>query len=182
MTCATTSTGPVPAYEFVFHEYLVNFSGNQCGLNYHLDLTGSPENLLYRIAYGFAAGNLLSLVLKEDGKLHWGWGLPWSDPEPEQESAFELIANLNKVRRENPEFLLYGRMEKLSVPFACAENFILRKNGEKITVPEVLAVEWVSPDGERAVVLTNYRNRKVSCSFNNRTLELEPLSAAVEKL
>lgn len=173
---------PVPAYEFVFHEYLINFSGNQCGLNYHLDLTGCPENLLYRIAYGFAAGNLLSLVLKEDGKLHWGWGLPWSDPEPEQESAFELIARLNKVRRENPEFLLYGRMEKLSVPFACAENFILRKNGEKITVPEVIAVEWASPEGERAVVLTNYRNRKVSCSFNGRTLELEPLCAVVEKL
>ena len=173
---------PVPAYEFVFHEYLVNFSGNQCGLNHHLDLTGCPENLLYRIAYGFAAGNLLSLVLKEQGKLHWGWGLPWSDPEPDQESALELIANLNAIRKKYPEFLLNGRMEKLSVPFECGESFMLRKNGEKITVPEVLAVEWTAPDGKRAVVLTNYHNRKSVCSFNGKTIELEPLCAVVEKL
>ena len=170
---------PVPAYEFVFHEYLVNFSGNQCGLNHHLDLTGCPENLLYRIAYGFAAGNLLSLVLKEQGKLHWGWGLPWSEPEPDQESALELIANLNAIRKKYPEFLLNGRMEKLSVPFECGESFILRKNGEKITVPEVLAVEWTAPDGKRAVVLTNYHNRKSVCSFNGKTIELKALDAVV---
>ena len=158
---------------------LVNFSGNQCGLNHHLDLTGCPENLLYRIAYGFAAGNLLSLVLKEQGKLHWGWGLPWSDPEPNQESALELIANLNAIRKKYPEFLLCGRMEKLSVPFECGESFILRKNGEKITVPEVLAVEWTAPDGKRAVVLTNYHNRKSVCSFNGKTIELKALDAVV---
>ena len=170
---------PVPAYEFVFHEYLVNFSGNQCGLNHHLDLTGCPENLLYRIAYGFAAGNLLSLVLKENGRLHWGWGLPWSDPEPEQESAFQLLANLNAIRKKYPEFLLNGRMEKLSVQFDCGESFILRQNGEKIPIPEVLAVEWAAPDGRRAVILTNYQDKETTCTLAGKKITLEALNAAV---
>ena len=173
---------PVPAYEFVFHEYTVNFSGNQCGLNYHLDLTGAPVNMLYRIAYGFSAGNLLSVVLKEKGRIHWGWGLPWSDPEPDQESALTLVARLNKIRREYPEFLLEGRMEKPSVKIECGDTFILRKNGEKIVVPEVLACQWRSPAGKRVLVLTNYQAEPVRISLDGRETFLEPLNAAVVEI
>ncbi|MBR7105083.1 MAG: hypothetical protein IKC65_09065 [Lentisphaeria bacterium] len=173
---------PVPAYEFVFHEYLVNFSGNQCGLTYHLDLEGTPVNMLYRIAYGFAAGNLLSVVLKEKGKIHWGWSIPWDYPEPDQESALTLTANLNKARQTYPEYLLYGRMEKLSVDFSCGTDVIARKNGEKISIPEILAVQWCSPEGKRAVVLTNYHTKPVSCRMDGREITLAPLDAAVIKL
>ena len=170
---------PVPAYEFVFHEYTVNFSGNQCGLNYHLDLEGAPVNMLYRIAYGFSAGDLLSAVLKDKGRIHWGWGVPWSVPEPGQEDVISLIANLNRVRREHPEFLLEGRMEKPCAKIECGNTFILRKNGEKIVIPEVLSCQWRSPAGKRALVLTNYQPHKTEVAVDGRGIVLEPLNAAV---
>lgn len=170
---------PVPAYAFVFHEYTVNFSGNQCGLNYHLDLEGAPVNMLYRIAYGFSAGDLLSAVLKDKGRIHWGWGVPWSVPEPGQEDVISLIANLNRVRREHPEFLLEGRMEKPCAKIECGNTFILRKNGEKIVIPEVLSCQWRSPAGKRALVLTNYQPHKTEVAVDGRGIVLEPLNAAV---
>ena len=93
-----------------------------------------------------------------------------------------MTANLNKVRKQYPEYLLYGRMEKLSVEFSCGKDVIARKNGEKISVPEVIAVQWCSPDGSRAVVLTNYHGKTVSCRLDGKEITLAPLDAAVIKL
>jgi hypothetical protein len=104
---------PVPAYNFVFHEYVNNFMGNQ-NTSYHtVDFEKYPDNIFYRFAYSFAQGDVLTVVLKNDGKIHWDWCTPWDIAEVEQKGISEFIKLLNSFRK-NLLFneLHYGKMEK----------------------------------------------------------------------
>ena len=93
----------------------------------------------------------------------------------EQEEA----ARRDRIRREYPEFLLEGRMEKPSVRIECGNTFILRKNGEKIAVPEVLVCQWRSPAGKRALILTNYQTRETEVALDGVPYRPAPLDALV---
>lgn len=155
-SCWNWSRGmPVPGYQFVFHEYVNNFMGNQCGISDVFDCQKSPENLLYRIAYAFNAGDLLSIVLKDAGRIHWGWGALWSMKEPEQEHVVTLIRNLNMHRKRNKEFLAYGRMEKPWTRIK-GESFALHLRDKKILIDSFLHSAWTSPKMERGEIITNF--------------------------
>ncbi len=184
---------PVPGYQFVFHEYCNNFMGNQCGITDVIDSSASPENLLYRTAYSFISGDLLSIVLKEEGKIHWGWGALWQIEEPNQDQVVTLIRNLNRTRIEFGKFLQYGRMEKPKIRIK-TEEYCLCVNGKDISVPSCLHSAWVAPDGARAEFLVNYlpKNQKVHCRymaehqaeyegrpFVEDNVELPPLTAVI---
>ena len=58
-----------------------------------------------------------------------------------------------------------------------ADNLYL--NGEKITIPDVLAVQWQAPTGERALILTNYQTTEVACTLDGKEITLEALNAVV---
>lgn len=154
--CWNWSRGiPVPGYQFVFHEYANNFMGNQCGIADSIDCKASPENLLYRLAYSFISGDLLSVVLKDGGKIHWGWGALWELPEPDQESAITLIRNLNAVRRKHGKFLQYGKMEKPRIETA-GGTFPLHVCGRILTMDAFLHSSWTAPDGEMVEIIANF--------------------------
>ncbi len=154
--CWNWSRGiPVPGYQFVFHEYVNNFMGNQCGIADTIDCKASPENQLYRIACSFSAGDLLSVVLKDGGQIHWGWGALWEMPGPGQESVLTLIRNLNAARKKHGKFLQYGRMEKPRLETA-GETFPLHAGGRILTMDAFLHSSWTAPDGQMAEIIANF--------------------------
>lgn len=149
---------PVPAYAFVFHEFVSNFMGNQNGFDRMIDCEKSPENLLFRTAYSFAAGDMLSAMLKDHGEIHWCWVMKWDRPAPEQQPLRTLLRNLNEWRRKaGKEFLLYGRMEKpycrVHAPEYALPSLIA---GRDLVTSSVLSSAWSAPNGDKAQFLVNF--------------------------
>ncbi|MDD5698549.1 MAG: DUF6259 domain-containing protein [Victivallaceae bacterium] len=175
---------PVPAYAFVYHEYINNFQGNQCGLDWQLDFINSPDNLRWRTAYSFCAGDLLSIVLGRNGALHWGWNIPWDEtvPEAEQQNAATLIFNLNAMRKRYPEFLRYGRMLRPGFKVSSPQMAMPFKS-DTIEVDIVLSSFWRSRDEREVLILANSSTlpQPVSCCDGKSMCELvvPALSATV---
>ncbi len=171
---------PVPAWQYVFHHRVPNsFMGNQCVIPQVMDCEACPDNILYRTAYHFVAGDLLSVTLRGDGVIDWGAAADWKSTPPNQEHVMTLIKNLNRMRREHPEFLSKGRMLKPLKNIAC-DSFELRfQKRAPERVPSVLSSSWEAPDGKRAFVMANYlpKSQRVVC--DGREIELGPLSAVL---
>jgi len=169
---------PVPAQSFVFHGRSCCFAGNQCGISAQINRKASPENLLFRLAYAFNAGDLLSVTLKEDGVIHWGWTVPWSESAPDQESVKTLIRNLNAIRREFPEYLLHGRMQQIAEPSQCGTWLLpLARRTEEFR--SVLESIWEAPDHSRIRLLTNYLPAEQQVLLRGKELTVPSLSAVV---
>ena len=131
---ATHFGRPVPGISFVFHEWMCNFAGNQCG--------GATSDPLFRLARSFHYGNMLSVVLGPEGKLAYSWAVEWSRGVPDQEPLIALVRDLNAVRKRYPEFLLEGRMAIPFATFDAAED-------------DVLSSFWESMNGDRIGFVTN---------------------------
>ena len=156
---------PVPLYPYLFHEYTAGFSGNGVCLNEWIDLERTPFFLQWELAWNFAFGNLLSVVLKDGGKIHWHWNLAWSVPEPAQEPLVELIGNLARLRRGRAaEYLIAGRMET-APRLSCGTRRIYRKNRAPVETPAVIASAW-SHGGKRAILLVNFGERPEPCRLD----------------
>lgn len=148
---------PIPLYSYVYHEYVNNFMGNQCWVFNSFDSENSKENLQMRLAYSFVAGDMLTAVLGDNGKLIWGWCMDWSGIKPDQDAAIQLIKNLNAWRVFNAKpFLRYGRMERpYSLNYEYDKEFIMNQIG-KMMMPSLLTSRWTAPDGRNAQIVVNY--------------------------
>ncbi|MGI5869668.1 MAG: DUF6259 domain-containing protein [Kiritimatiellia bacterium] len=135
----------VPAMGFVFHEWMCNFSGNQCG---------QATDPFYRWTWSFLAGDMLSIVLGPDGKLIRSWGTPWTAPVPDQEKLIGLVRRFNDLRKQYPRHLLRGRMIRPFVQVVSAESRI--DGGMEWEIePEVMSSFWEAEDGSRVGFLSN---------------------------
>lgn len=153
---------PVPLYPYLFHEYVSGFKGNGVCLTQWVDVGRTPFFLQWEIAWNFVNGNLLSVVLKDGGHIHWHWSLRWSVPEPEQKPLVDLIGNLSEWRRgAASEFLIAGRMEK-APRVTCGTRRIHLKNRAPAECPRVESSAWEHA-GRRAVILANYSVRPEPC-------------------
>ena len=104
---------PVPAYNYVFHEYVNNFMGNQNTSYGTTDFAKYPENIYFRLAHSFVQGDVLTIVLKDQGKIHWDWCTPWSEPEIDQVAVKAFIREMNAWRKNVAKpSLQFGRMVK----------------------------------------------------------------------
>ena len=147
---------PVPAYAYLFHEYINNFMGNQVTTARNLDLSANPHCLLFRLAYSFAAGDMATVILGDEGKISWGWGVPWDASYPDQENAFTLIRNANYWRREKKEFLRWGKMIKEKPLSGVGKFFIRHPSGKEFEYPSLLTTRWRSPEGKEAQFVINF--------------------------
>jgi len=148
---------PVPAYAYIFHEYLNNFLGNQVCVDWHIDYNKSPESFFERIGYSFSAGDMLTVVITENGEIDWNWGkLDRDKTPPNQEYAGRLIKNLNYWRtNQGKKYLHTGSMIK-PLPVECEKLEIWRNNGSKCEIPRIHTSAWEAQDGKTAQFLINY--------------------------
>ena len=154
---------PVPAYSYLFHEYLNNFMGNQNLIEMTWDFEKNPECLLFRIAYSFAAGDLITFPLGKSGNVHWGWDVPWDVKAPEQEPIFRLTKNLNVWRREYKEFLHTGRMVKAR-PLSETGKYVLNLVcGSTMEFQSLITVRWQSQEGVEKQVIVNFLDKEQTC-------------------
>ncbi len=160
----------VPAYSFVFHEYSVNFMGNQSGFNKnYIPFDDNPESLVFCMAYSFIAGNLLTVVIKSGGEIHWDWGMSWLIPGPRRKGITTAVRNFNAMRRGcGMKYLHHGRMMKPEPVWEesavtgtemapLEETFALRRsNGTEVRFTPVLYSKWKAPDGTIAQIFANF--------------------------
>lgn len=157
---------PVPAYAYLYHEYINNFMGNQCTINQTWDFDKNPESVLFRIAYSFAAGDLMTFVLGYEGKIHWGWSVPWDIKAPEQKPILQLVKNLNAWRKEYKEFLQMGRMVKPYRIRGTSDYTLNLVSGGSIKLQSLISTRWRSPNGVEKQVIVNFLNVEQVCQVD----------------
>ena len=164
---------PVPAYSFVYHEYVNNFMGNQNSVSYAVNMEKCPMNLLQRLAYGFTAGDMMTVVIKGDGQIIWDWGTLWENDVPNQENAIQLIRNLNSWRKgAGKDFLVMGKMQK-PISVGGVENLpmITNAKGYSINFPTVFTSNWELENGDCAQFLVNYLPQEQTVWLNTTDLK-----------
>lgn len=157
---------PIPLYAYLYHEYVNNFMGNQVTANGIFENEKSPDNLLYRMAYSFTAGDMFTLVMTEDGDITWNWGISWDEKLPCQDSLLAFVRNANAWRRgAGKPYLHSGRMVKPIPAEGIPKNTIYLKTGRSLAVDSVLTSCWQSSTGSLGQVFANYSENPVSFSL-----------------
>lgn len=166
---------PVPMYSYIYHEFVNNFLGNQVCVDWQIDINKSPESFLERIAYSFCAGDMLTVVINENGEIDWNWGKKDKEKTPpNQENTQTLIKNLNLWRmNDGKKFLHTGSMIK-PLEVECEQLTIWRTNGSSLTVPKIHTSAWRAQDGETAQFLVNYSEEENTAviDFGEREYQL----------
>lgn len=151
---------PVPAYAYIFHEYINNFMGNQNNSCAAISIEKTPDNLLFRLAYSFIAGDMLTLVLKDKGEINWDWGTEWTVPGLDQDAVKKLVGNLNVWRKNAAKpFLCFGRMLKPYEINGAHSVELTLYHGSKLVYPSLLSSRWISPEGREAQIFVNYTKK-----------------------
>ena len=173
---------PVPAFSYVFHKYANNFHGNQCLMGQLIDFEKCPDNLQYRLAYGFSMGSILTVTLRDTGEIDWGAAADWDKNPPPQEPAVQLIRELNKIRKNYTQFLIHGEMTKPRHKLECGtyEIFLQQKDLESLKVPSVMQSAWQSSCGY-AEFFVNFLSREQKISIDGKEFRIAPLSVLVRE-
>lgn len=97
---------PIPIYAYLYHEFVNNFMGNQICYA----MTNESYSLTYRMAYSFINGDMYTLIIDGDGKIHLAW---CDDHIVDDYMPLTLIKNTNKWRTGKfMDFLHLGKMVK----------------------------------------------------------------------
>jgi len=169
---------PVPAYQYINHEYINGFMGNQNSLEGSIDIAKSPLNMLQRLAFSFTAGDMFTVVLRGNGDMIEAWGALWEDDIPNQAHMKALIKNLNAWRlKAGKDFLVSGRMIK-PLPFTGARNMpmVSQSGGLPINFPSIFTSNWQSQDKQHAQFLINYLPQAQEISMNIEGLKAVKVS------
>ncbi len=157
---------PVPLYAYLYHEYVNNFSGNSVNSHLMTDVKRTPDVFFYRMAYSFAAGDLMTLIINENGDIVWNWCLKEFDVLPDRERTLSFVRDATMLRRTfGKKFLVYGKMVK---PCAVTcENIAVYKPffpDYATDYPKIVTTAWEA-DGEKMQLLINYTAEETSASI-----------------
>lgn len=154
---------PVPAASFVLHEYTSNFMDNMCCFRAAVDRYQNEDTIFYSLAYSFAAGDALTLVMKSGGEIHYDWGQSWLEPGPKQEPVKQFVKQLNGLRRGRLNSWLYGGKMLPTPAFSQPGAYSMtRFDGTVLTIGEVLSSCWRNAAGEEIQIFVNFRNRALA--------------------
>ena len=165
---------PVPLYAYLYHEYVRNFMGNQCGCPFE----PRYDTLRYRLGYSFSIGDIMTLILAPNGKLMTHWGTHDFENAPDMELTLTFIKNMLKFYNEGAKKYLYsGRMSN-SPEIKCEEITIpLFRGSDFATLPRLLSSCWEAEDGKTAYIVVNPENNPVTFCIGNESYEAPPLNA-----
>ena len=139
--------------------------GNQVSTQGWLDHGRSPENILECLAYSFMAGDMLTLVLNENGKITWNWGWRELDDIPDQESILTFVRNANQWRRgRGKDYLHDGKMVK-PYPVTSKECFMYGPKGHEFVLDSIHTCAWESKTGCYGQFLINCHPVEESCEI-----------------
>lgn len=171
---------PVPLYAYLYHEYLRNFMGNQvaCGFQAGVD------TLPYRIAYSFAAGDAMTIVLNPEGNILSYWGQRDFSKLPNKKNVLQLIKNLTGFYKEQASpYLFSGRM--IESPQIDCET-VTYPTGKRdliyqVEFPAVHATAWEF-NGKRVLILVNPQVKPITCKVSDKEIRVPPLDAMLINL
>ena len=157
---------PVPMYSYIYHEYLNNFLGNQVCVDGTVDIEKSPESFYERMAYSFIAGDMLTVVITENGEIDWNWGKADKEKSPpNQKNTETFIKNLNYWRTSiGKKYLHTGKMIK-PLKVECETYKIWRKKYKYTEVPRIHTSAWTTEEGDFAQFLANYSDVARKCEI-----------------
>lgn len=165
---------PVPLYSFMYHKYLNNFMGNQVCAEGTINGRKTPLSLQLRLAYSFIAGDFLTLVVNDKGKLQWAWGQKdfSEDYMPDTDKAFELIKNMNAWRMGKfGDYLHFGTMKKPER--VSAENKVELHSGGRVELMEPFYTAKYSVGENEVQFIVNYTNETIKINLpENKTFKV----------
>ena len=162
----------VPLYAYLYHEYLRNFMGNQVCCPFRSDV----DSLRWRMAYSFAAGDCLTLVLTPDGILMPNWGTRDFEHAPDKEKSLRMIRSLTRFYREKAKPYLYAGRMIPALPVECSK-IEYEISGRMCSFPAVLTSAWTASDGSGAQILVNPGDTDEICSVNGREVRVPAMDA-----
>ncbi len=149
----------VPLYSYLYHEFVNNFMGNQICMF----LSHEEFNYPYRLAYSFIAGDMLTVVLGQEGRIAYAWGNTCFKYHTDKDVACRLLKNLNGWRQKGgKDHLHMGKMVR-PMTLRCGQNRFVGEDGRSILVDEVLTSAYEF-DGQRMQFAVNYNREPVTVS------------------
>ena len=165
---------PVPVYAYIYHEYVRNFMGNQCGCPFepHVD------TLRYRLAYSFSIGDMMTLIIAPNGDLMTHWGTHDFEHAPDMEKTLLFIKNMIEFySSEAKEYLHSGKMAN-APEIECERITVPQFRGQKtIKLPRLLASAWKAKNGKTAYIVVNPENEAVKFTLQGKEYSVEALGA-----
>lgn len=165
---------PVPVYAYLYHEYVRNFMGNQCGCPFDTKL----DTLRYRLAYSFSVGDIMTLTLAPNGDLMTHWSTRDFSTPPNKEKALTLIKNLTEFYNNVGRKYLYdGKMSKVN-NFECEEIEIPMLRGKPVAkLPRLLCSSWETEKDKVAYIVVNPEDCELCFTISKDRYDIAPLSA-----
>ncbi len=177
---------PIPLYGYLYHEYLHNFSGNSVCSLFFIDAEKSPDCHLLRVAHSYLAGDLMTIVINQDGEIMWSWGQREFDYLPEREPILKFIKSATEYRRgAGKDYLVFGRMIKPK-KVTCEEVPMYNIKMKYDTLyPAVLTTAWKGTDGSKVQFFASYRKVNENCTVdlrNTNGAEIIDANGKVERI
>lgn len=166
----------VPLYAFIYHEYVRNFMGNQCGCPFE----PKCDTLRYRIGYSFSIGDIMTLIIAPDGKLMSHWGTHDFESAPDMEKALLFIKNLSAFYNDVGKKYLYNGKMSAHSDFICEDVTIPLFRGRKEAIlPRLLSSSWEAENGRTAYIVVNPEAEPVSFKIGDKEYTAKPLNATL---
>ena len=167
---------PIPLYAFLYHGYVRNFMGNQCGCPFEPKV----DTQRYRMAYSFSIGDIMTVTLAPNGKLMSHWGTHDFESAPDFEKTMLFVKNMTEFYNKGAKEYLYSAKMSAKNEFKCEEISIPLFRGQKHSLlPRLLCSAWESADGKTAYVVINPENEPVTFAIGNEQFNCPPLDGVL---
>ena len=166
----------VPLYAFIYHEYLRNFMGNQCGCPFEPRV----DTQRYRMAYSFSIGDIMTVTLAPNGKLMSHWGTHDFEAAPDMDKAMEFVKHMTEFYNSQGKQYLYGGRMSAKSEFECEMIKIpLFRGQEYSALPRLLCSAWESENGKTAYVVVNPESEPLPFTIGGEKYECPALDAVL---